>query len=843
MVPLSPALRRASRAAVAAVGCAVMCAPTGAAAVAPDTAAPAAVQSVTLLYHADLDGRFARPACDGASAPGADYAGLVGLLTQARATARGASEPSDNRQPGPLTLLGGNLATPDLMGRTLLERGASGAATLAALLARGGYDAVALGHHDLSLEPPQLQQLLDALRARGLTVVATNLRCDGARGPVCATVAREVVIKRGSSSIGVLATISPSVLPGIPLAARRGLSLDAPVAAVRAAVRRLRARGAAWVILMTQGPRDLRGLEEIDALQRAFAVPSQAGPATVGDRGSHGVGVGFDASDRPDVILAGGLADDDGDQALRSLRRDQAPPVVGSQPGVSGLSQVILGAGGNRDGVTVEALDAGSPPSTPSTREPAAADAETRALLAPEITAYCSTYEAPLAPAPVRGTLSRDGFVRYALEVMRRRAGSEIALLNGALVKRAPFPITGALTRGKLHRALPYRAIIGVARITGGAVESVLGGAVANSRLVAAGLARTGAGLQVNGRPIDKARYYRVATIAFVASGGDDLLPANALPWRPLDGEPELRDTIEAFLRSDTARRDGDATVDVDTDFGKSPADRPLIVVLTDVGLDASDTRIANSPAYSDAQLVRANQQNLKGEGTVLMQLRHPVHEADTRINLKYGFSRTQPIGMAAVAGETTDLITVSSIYNYRGLAHRLAAARVLAPDPYARVGLESEFTRPDVSPTQSRTFHHLELTTTAGALFTLTPVLKVRAGAGARKELLAPLDDGGMWRPAFEAGGALAPLALATLGPLAVKLEGLIDYYFVDPAGVREHQLRGSGKLSVPLLPLLFITAGLDFFAIQRERLGWGASYDTTIGLRVHLDAAHQWL
>lgn len=118
-----------------------------------------------------------------------------------------------------------------------------------------------------------------------------------------------------------------------------------------------------------------------------------------------------------------------------------------------------------------------------------------------------------------------------------------------------------------------------------------------------------------------------------------------------------------------------------------------------------------------------------------------------------------------------------------------------------------------------------------------------MRGGAGVRKELLTSAGDAGRWRPLLEAGAALSPVALATVGALAVKVEGLLDYNFIDPGGMREHQLRGNGKLSLPLLPLLFITAGFDLFAVQRQRQGWGTSYDTTVGLRVHLDAAHQWL
>jgi hypothetical protein len=192
------------------------------------------------------------------------------------------------------------------------------------------------------------------------------------------------------------------------------------------------------------------------------------------------------------------------------------------------------------------------------------------------------------------------------------------------------------------------------------------------------------------------------------------------------------------------------------------------------------------------------------------------------------------------VAGETADLITAVVSYTYKGLRDWRRVPKRFIPDPYARVWLESELTRPAVTATQTRSYHHLQLTDTAGAQFTLTPRLKLRAGAGAQRELLAPLPAGG-WRSVIEAGGTLDPTVLATFGALAIKLEAMFDYDFVDPTGTRQHQLRANGKLSVPLVPTLFLTFGLDVFAVQRQDLGWGVSYDTTIGLRLHTDVAHQ--
>jgi hypothetical protein len=652
------------------------------------------------------------------------------------------------------------------------------------------------------------------------------------------------------------------VLPGVNGPARAGLGLGEVLGTVRETTRALRAAGATQVILMNQGPRDRRGLQEIDALQRAFERAVDRAP----DRAERPAGAADAVVGAPDVILAGGLADEDSGQALRWLRRDTAPGVVGSQPGTASLSRVLLS--GTGETLNVDALELGGIPAVEASGHSAGTessgrsggprsitpDPATAARLAPELAEACARERVPVSAAPVRGSLSREAFLTYVLEIMRRRAGAEVAVINGAAVRRTPFPLVGRITRGDLLGALPYPAVIGTARLTGGALEASLGPSVTErsgpgtapsqkeeSRLATVGLTRSGGALLVNGRPLDKARDYQIATIAFVASGGDGLVAAGAMRWSPVKGAPDLRDAVASFLETDTAAADGDPTVDPRTDFGAGADARTLVIGLTDLGVDVSDTRIANRADYGDAQLARADQLVLKGDATGILQLRHPIHEADTRLNLKYAWTRSRPIDAPATSGETTDLITFSCLYNYRGWRLRRPSPRREIPDPYARVGLESEFTRPPVAPTQPRTFHHLELTNTVGAMFTLVPALKVRAGAGLRKELLAAA-DAGRWRPVLEAGAALSPVGFPLPGtPLAVKLEGLLDYTFVDPAGLREHELRGSAKLSVPLLPLLFITTGLDVFAVERQGQGWGASYDTTVGLRIHLDDAHQ--
>jgi len=775
---------------------------------------PVPASSTEILFHSDLDGRLATTSCAGSveRGPSLGYASLVGRLAALRDAA------AADQRPAPLALLGGNIATPDLFGASLVERGPAGIDTLAALLGAGRYDAVALGHHELSLGAGELARLVAALAAAGMPVVVTNLRCDGHVRAACPAVKQEVLLERGGVAVGVVATVSPAVVPGIPAAIFKGLTLDDPAETARAAIRRLRGRGARVVVLMAQGPRDAKALDHVDAFARQLATSP--------------------VDERPDVILAGGLAADLDERAVRSLRRAGVPPVAGAPTGTDGLTRIRLAtapgpaASSGGDLITIETVPSAGAP----------VDQATAARLAAELTATCAAYGAPVGPAPIRGTLTRDTFTRYVLEVLRRRAGAEIALINRAFVKGAPFPLSGRLTQAELRRALPFHAVVGSGRVAGATVESALGPAVGKDQLAVVGLARAGGGLQVNGRALDKARAYQVATIAFVAEGGDGLVPAGAIPWRALPGEPEVRAVVEDFLRHHTADRDGDPSIDAATDFGPPVGERPLVVALADVGLDLTSTSIANAPSYTDAQLVRASQLAVTGNATGLMQVRDRVHEADVRLDVKYGWSRTQPAGAAATSAETADLLTFSTVYNFRGLRGAEELLKRTVPDPFVRVRLESEITRPDVTPTQPRAYHHAQMTNTAGLLFTALPKLRLRAGAGAQAELLAGGADGA-WQAVLEAGGTLDPVAVATFGPLAVKVEGLVDYDFVNPTGLRQHQVRGSSKLSVPLLPALFITIGVNVFAVQREGHGWGSAADVVAGLRVHHDLAYQGL
>jgi len=750
-----------------------------------------------LLFHADLMGDFAVPGCGGSAAEPADYASLVRVIATAREQAAAP----------PVVLLGGNTLAPGLFARGLLARdGDEGARTLAQLIRLGGYDAVALGPHDLGLARDRLMRFVQTAAKTGIPFVATNLSCDVHQQAFCAFVKRELVIERGGQRIGILATISPLVEPSIARPLLNGLAFEPPMQAIASALARLRKSGELdKVVLMTQMPRTKMARSELEELARAL------GPMV-------------------DVILAGGLALDDEQGALRLIRQDGSPVIVGSTTGTASLARVdLLGASQPPTVATIETRDA-------------SADPPTADLLSPHLKQYCERYGDSVAPAAIDGALTRQSFTKYVLSIMRKDANAEIALINRGFIKAQPFPIRGHLQRADLYRAIPYHAAVGVVRLQGADLERLLVPALPNPELVALGVEGAAGKVLVNGRPLDKARAYRIATIEFVASGGDDIFDEKALPFSPLATMPDLRQTVEGFLRTQTASEDDDPDVDADHDFGAAAVRRMLTVWLSDLTLDLSNTIIAGTRAvmptagYDAPQLTRAEQSSAKGQLTSVVQLRSLRQTTDFRFNGLYGYTRNQPQGQPKVGAEIADLLQFSVLNSYRGLRDvSLKAPRAAVPDPYARVLFESEFTKPS-----ERAFHHGELTASFGAQFTPVPKLRVRGGPGVRKQLVADGDDG-KTLALLEAGAIVDPLALPLAQGVSARLEGLVDYVFVDPTGLAQHQLKTTARLSVPLVPRLFFTLGADVYASRAEGKGWASAVDTLVGLRAHFDAAHQ--
>jgi 5'-nucleotidase len=141
--------------------------------------------------------------------------------------------------------------------------------------------------------------------------------------------------------------------------------------------------------------------------------------------------------------------------------------------------------------------------------------------------------------------------------------GADVALLNAGGL-RADLP-AGELTYGALFEAIPFDNAIATLSVTGAELRAVLDALLAHSRgspqvsglrlaiVRCPGAARIRSVSLENSRPLEPGRLYRVATLDFLALGGDGLEPVvTRLARERVDlgqsREQNMRDALADYL-------------------------------------------------------------------------------------------------------------------------------------------------------------------------------------------------------------------------------------------------------------------------------------------------------
>jgi 5'-nucleotidase len=115
-------------------------------------------------------------------------------------------------------------------------------------------------------------------------------------------------------------------------------------------------------------------------------------------------------------------------------------------------------------------------------------------------------------------------------DVMRRASRTEIALVNGGFI-RGSFD-EGPITMEDVWRVLPYDNQVARVELSGQQIEEVLRHSVSLGRGLAGGFLQVsglsfviGASgpreIRVNGKPLERERFYSVALTDFLFAGGD----------------------------------------------------------------------------------------------------------------------------------------------------------------------------------------------------------------------------------------------------------------------------------------------------------------------------------
>jgi 5'-nucleotidase len=191
-------------------------------------------------------------------------------------------------------------------------------------------------------------------------------------------------------------------------------------------------------------------------------------------------------------------------------------------------------------------------------------DAAVAAVVQPYVDQVRELNERPLGPV-LKAPLTRDNRKRSPLgslvaDALRAGAGTRVALMNAGGL-RSDLP-AGALTYGALYQTLPFENYAVVVTLSGAQLLRLLSaiGQVGHGYPQTSGLKLVGttgdfrSATLDDGTPLAPDAIYELATVDFIANGGDGtggvMREVGPEHVRQVEGKPLLRDVVLQYLKS-----------------------------------------------------------------------------------------------------------------------------------------------------------------------------------------------------------------------------------------------------------------------------------------------------
>jgi len=767
--------------------------------------APGRAQLVTtvgrLFVTGDVGGRLADPLCqrtDRLLEP-APFARVATHL----AIAAGQSD-------SPFVLDAGNLLSPHGVTRFAAAEDPEG---LAALVAALGYRALALGTRDLAAPRAPLLATLSALRAQGVPMLASNLRCREEGAPLCEALVDGddgVSLHRlGRQRIAVLSILPPEVTRAVPRANLRGLELLDPVQTLARGVRLAREIGEDVLVAATV---DLAG--EDDPSSRALAL----------------VG-GLDAEERPDLLVVAGA----GRELLFARPASFQPALVAPAPG--GSLEVRV-----RDNLYAESYDLLALP-LEERRFAALPVLRWIDALGPS---YCRELGQPLPGGRLDAPLDALGLLELAGRVAREELGGEVAVLPRRILERSwSRGETDVLTAGDVRVGLRYDSPLVRVDVPASWLAALQ--KKGDDRLLVIGAEGTGSTLRVNGRPLETRGRYPVVTTQFLAEGGLAALP-EGVDWR--DTGESLQELLHRWLAAPRPPGPRAAVAD--------PAQGVDWEVGATVDATFDGTSVGNPDETYQASLL-TGQDNISFGGRLRLEADavHPDWSFENDLDLRYTINLLEN-----ERSNPTDLVQLRTSFFYRALRSEDSPAYV--PALFLENLFESEFTTPaaddradtrdeDEDDPSLRDYYRLFTRPVAGARFPLDPKLDLKLGFSVELERIqATTQEDGMAVPATDARGdpvlevdarpgfnaqlRLDPLVLLEDGPRILRTSFRFDANlsnWFEPTS-RSTQLRATTDFVFQIKEPFALTLTYDLFAQRDGGADFGVYLRGTIALTV---------
>ena len=727
-----------------------------------------------LLVTSGVEGEFARPVCDSSRslAPGRFALPASALEWQQRASDR------------PLIVDTGGLLAPRGVVHFALKRAPQ---TLATLVQKLGYRALALGADDLQSELHLLVSMVRTLRARGIPVIASNLHCSRGTSELCqhlVDAADGVSLHAvGSMHVAVVSLLTPRALLAVSRDLGREFRVEEPARALGREVREARALGADLVVAT------LDTWRSDDAASRLLALADE-----LPDDG------------RPDLLFASTA----GRQLLFARTPKLRPALLGTSPG--SVLEVHV-----RPATMGTAHDLLARPALHGT-EPAPA---VKAWMDAVGRRYCREWARALPGAALRTPLSPRELLNLSGQVTRALARAEVAVLEQEELVTDWKPVSKhSLTRSDLEVALRWNQPLVLANVPAGWLAQVATLTEAKQlRLV--GLQGNGDDLRIAGHKADPRDRYRVVASRFAAH---EHLPPG-VDWQPFGFAPS-RTRIRRYL---SMRRHADPRETL-------PApDRSTVWTYR---IDA-ETRLAGTavhhqrtamagmpaaPSYEAAQLNRQESLTLGGRTQWRLDAAHRNWALELLAMGRYQTTRALTERLETTEGD--DLLSARATFHWRGL--RRPEQTRYVPDPYVEGYLESEFTLPG---SETRKFRHMLLRPTVGLGVPLSAELTIKLATGLETQLLDPA------RRALPGAGlevVLKPWVITQGEERKVELEASANYFASDWLGKAQQTLRGHFSAKIELTSLLALKLGIDLYAEDQAGKSLAVASNFTTGLNM---------
>lgn len=713
-----------------------------------------------------------------ASAPGSN-ANTEAAATEADANGSDANE----EHLAPLRIDTGGLLARHGATRFAAEHNPAG---LARLVEDLGYRALAFSEADLGDPRGIVLRRVRALRERNIPTLAHNLRCDESAAEVCAalTTAGDGVPlhRQGQEVVALFGLLDPEVRQRVGPDRVEGLHFGPLEESIRQVTRTARSRGATLVIAIIDAG------EGADAAARALTAAAA-----------------LDDADKPDLIIAAGA----GSELLFARPRGFRPAIVSAPP----MGAAHIEVHRNRSaGVTFM-----TQPIEPDE------DAESPALrrfLASLGPAYCEAYGEHLPGGnldPARN-LDAGTMAELSAGILRERTSADIALLNVGAVEDRWHPSDPlALTGADVQIALPYDEPIMVAEVSAFWLKQLARSAPEDRDLISLGLTITGAftaleKVKVNGRILDDNATYRVATLRFLAEGGD----RHAVPdaeWQ--DTGLTLRQVVLDHLSEPREEDPRDSLVD--------PWDRLEWSLRAATDLTFSGSAVRDSGDYGEGPLGNDPQLQFGVNALIDLNARSRTAAWENQAQLLYTLASTSE---SDGFDEGSDQLTYRTTGLYRGFRANLD--EVYVPDL-----LVEGLLRTELSP-QDDQAHFLNVRLVGGLQW--RPHLKVQLKLTGGFEILGALDrDSRAAEPGFGAQLNINPWILLREGLRKLTVTFNADYFVSGVGGRNRHLLQGLFDIEIGLNRYFSLGLNATLYGLSEDGSAFSFALQSAASLRIN--------